>query len=364
MTDDIIYPKKKDTFNFENDDLDELKKEDLESYINTKDEFQSDEESEIDDFDIQIEEVSRTPTLRPMTPIKKIKEDYDEDEFPEIPLPNVRLLSPLPEYTDNESINNRVRELISKRSPHDYEKENEKVKDACMEAFEIKYKSLSLNNKKYDINFPEGKSLNIIHNLYNDWLKHIYVDMNLPRSRIIYFFGLYLFEFFCIRIFGIPMAGFAKAEVKRMARYDMLLIELGESMYSTGGEGGEPEPIEWRIGKTFLFNVLIFLAVKLITQYMFSDNEKINEEIRKMLEKTCEVVTTDDIEKGNIDNNDNSQSIENMLGNFLGGSDINSNSIFDSLSNLANQFTSKEERKAKREQKKKDRKNKKISFEN
>lgn len=206
--------------------------------------------------------------------------------------------SPVVDYSNDETVQRRVLKLINKSSDVDYEKEHVKVRGSASEAFMIKYQNLKIHypDMADTIKFPEGKHLNFIHKHYHGIIKSIYVSMNLGQTQLCYVLCLMVLEFVCVKALGLPMAGFTKMELKRMYKYESLMIELGESWY-TSGEGGEPQPIEWRIATSFIWNVVIFLGIKIVSNYL--ENENMIETIRGIVDKLFENnVNKADIESG------------------------------------------------------------------
>lgn len=207
--------------------------------------------------------------------------------------------SPTVDYSSDEMVQKRVVQLINRSTDVNYEKEHVKVKEAAMEAFMIKYQNLKIHYPEMGdtINFPANKNLNFIHKNYHGIIRSIYVNMNLGQTQLSYVLCLMVLEFVCVKALGLPMAGFTKLELKRMYKYESLMIELGESWYSSGGGGGEPQPVEWRIATAFIWNVVIFLGIKIASNYL--DNENMVETIRGIVDKLFENnVNKDDIESG------------------------------------------------------------------
>ena len=107
------------------------------------------EEPIINDFNpppvIQDEDsfLAQTPVIKFTTPIRRKREPtFEEDNaFPSIPPPNFKSMTPLPDYSDDEVVNQRVKELINSGGEINYDNEDEKVRDAVMEAFTIKYQN-------------------------------------------------------------------------------------------------------------------------------------------------------------------------------------------------------------------------------
>lgn len=213
-----------------------------------------------------------------------------------------KIKPPTPEidYENVEAIKERVMKLINKSCDVNYEKEHEKVKELVYEAFSVKYQNLKMHYPDYDIVFPSDKSLNLIHKQYHEIIKTIYVEMNMGSTQLCYVLFLLVLEFVFVKALGVPMNGFAELELKRMYKYHSLMIELGESNYvgaGEGGSGGKAQSIEWRIATTFAWNVIIFLGINIISNYLGSGN--MADYIRDIIEKIFETnINKADIENG------------------------------------------------------------------
>lgn len=325
ISNDLIIPEKKDNLFFD------------------KEEEEEEELLEEDDFNppslVREDEsfLTKTPVIKFTTPIRRKKDDIEDEEeaFRAPENVNTKIVTPTPDYSDNEVVNKRVKELIGNSNEVNYELEDEAVQEAVMEAFIIKYQNLAINySHKYKIVFPEGKSLNTIHKHYHEIIKSIYVNMNINKTQVLYILSLMVIEFIFVKWFNIPMAGFTKGELKRMHKYDTLMIELGESMYSTGG--GEPAPIHQRIMTTLLWNILIFLGIKILTSYI--GGEGASDYIREVIEKLFEdEISINDIESGEAINiNSEKSDISDGLTGLLSG---NTDGISEIITTLGGGFT-------------------------
>ena len=198
---------------------------------------------------------------------------------------------------DEDDIMERVTELISDSGKIDYNMEPKEVRDACLETFKSKFQTLKINYPKQGIEFPEGKSLNKIHDKYHAIYKSIYVNANLGQLQLGYIIILMAIEVVCIKAFNIPMSGFAKMESKRLHRYNQLMVELGENLYSTGGGSW---PLEWRILGSVLMNIAVFIAIKFLAKYLGGDSKgNMEESIRSMVDGILDnPITKEDIESG------------------------------------------------------------------
>lgn len=269
--------------------------------------------------------LDQTPTIKFLTPVRKKsrpreRENFEEESSFNQPeqMPFANVMTPEVDLTDDDEVNERVRFLINNPSLVNYENEPDIIKELCMETFRTKFQSLIINYPEYKIEFPEDKSLTKIHKFYHELIKSIYVNLNLSQYETYYILGLFVIEYVMVKIFGLPMAGFTKMELKRMSRYNSLLVELGESFYPTGY--GEKSSIEWRIASSMLWNIFIFLSIKIISSLV--GGEDMVELFRKVADKLMDTpYTKDNIESGEARNieSDNGNLIDDILGGGMGG---------------------------------------------
>ena len=249
---------------------------------------------------------------------------------------------------DEDDILERVNDLINDPGKIDYNLEQEEVRNACIETFKSKFQNLKLNYPDRGIEYPEGKSLNKIHDTYHSIIKSIYVNMNLGQLQLGYIIVLMAIEFVCVKAFNVPLAGFTKMELKRMYRYNQLMVELGENLYSAGSTQW---PIEWRILGTLAMNIVIFIALKFLANYV--GGESMTEVIRNAVDKVLDnPVTKDNIETGDIGNTKKTNDgLGAMMEGMLGSGD--SGGMADLIASLGTGFTQKMENNANKPKQKK-----------
>jgi hypothetical protein len=309
-----------------------------------------------DDFDesigrispIRIERDIEIPNIQtevPKTP--EIPTFTVEKEEPTVETITREHLSPVKnnfvDVDDEDDIIERVNDLINDPGKIDYNLEQEEVRTACIETFKAKFQNLKLNYPEHGIEFPEGKSLNKIHDTYHSIIKSIYVNMNLGQLQLGYIIVLMAIEFVCVKAFNIPLAGFTKMELKRMHRYNQLMVELGENLYSVGSGSW---PIEWRILGTLVMNIVIFVALKFLASYV--GGESMTEVIRNAVDQVLDnPVTKDNIESGNIGTK--STTAGGGLGSMMEGmmSGGNGGGMADLIASLGTGFTEKMEKSSK-----------------
>ena len=280
--------------------------------------------------------VEKEPVFSQTPPIDEIKTITSEH------------LSPMKfqntEIEDEDDIIERANDLINDPTKIDYSLEHDEVKLKCTEIFKSKFQSLVLNYPNRGIAYPEGKSLNKIHDMYHGIIKSIYVNMNLGQIQLGYIIVLMAIEFVCVKAFNIPLAGFTKMELKRMHRYNQIMVEIGESLYSVGDSQW---PIEWRILGTLTMNIVIFIALKFLAQYV--GGESMTEVIRNAVDKVLDnPVTKDNIETGNAKPKETtSDGLGSMMEGMMGGNGSGGSGIADLITSLGTGFTQKMEKRPK-----------------
>lgn len=287
--------------------------------------------------------VEQTPVIKFRTPIRQkepVKESpvKNNNNFFVPPTKQKQPIyaSPVPDYSDEDDVNKRTGWLINNPADVLYDKEHDNVKESCFEAFRKKFDNLSLNYPDYNIIFPEKKSLNKIHKQYHEHIKNIYVNINLGQTQLCYVLFLMVLEFVFVKAFGLPMSGFTKSELSRMYKYNTLLIEIGESTYSTS-YGGTPASLEWRIFSGIAWNVIVFLGVKILSNYIGS--EEMSDTIRNLVDGMFD----NQINKSTIETGEANNLKDNSMGGLfegLGGSgDDGSNELISLISNIGTSFT-------------------------
>ena len=281
---------------------------------------------------------TKSPRIRILTPVRKKNVDFKSifkgaDFNKMFPIPHIK--DPTPDYSDEDEVNERVRKLIGNSNNVDYSGEDDRVKEAALNAFELKYESIAEKYSKYAQKFNRSKNLNSLHKNYHGIIRTIFAHMNVGQTQMGYILVLLVMEVICIKVFNLPMAGFTKMEMKRMFKYNALMIEIGEDMYSSGGDG-EVQDIRWRIGTAFLWNIVIFLGIKILSSSL--GGEGMIDTIRTIIDKLFENnINIDNIESGEA-KQINEDEGELFSGLFEGGSDGTSE-LTEFISSLGNSFT-------------------------
>jgi len=286
------------------------------------------------------EDLIKAPKIRVLTPVRKkrtvdFKNIFEGTDFKKV--------FAVPEGTkididtsDEEEVNSRVRKLVSNSGNIDYTDEPEEVKEAVLLSFEQKYDSISSKYPDFAIKFQKNKNLNIIHKNYHSVIRKIYAHMNISQTQIGYIVLLLIVEVACIKLFNIPIAGITKAEMKRMYKYNTLMIEIGEAMYPEMGGEGETQSLEWRILKTLLWNIVIFTSIKLLSNYYGADS--MTDTIRTIVDKIFDNnINIENIETGEaktINKEDN-----DMFTGLFESDGEGSSEMAEIISSLGSSFT-------------------------
>ena len=133
-----------------------------------------------------------------------------------------------------------------------------------------------------------------------------------------------------------------------MYRYNHLMIELGENFYVNGGGpggGGAKTSLEYRIGSSFVWNVIVFIGLKLLTKYI--GGESMTGLIRGAVDKIMDnPVTVENIESGTANQMQEEDGLNGLLDGVMG----NGGNITEILANLGTNFTEKMENKGKKKE--------------
>jgi len=152
--------------------------------------------------------------------------------------------------------------------------------------YRVKFSILREAYPKMNIPEPTSEqSIPQIMEAYKSYVKRIHIDSSVEQNSTYLVILWLLIEVAGTRFFKFPMKGYFKNQFKYMNKYQMLLIELGERNYSSFGEGW---PVEARILLMALFNGVIFVMVKSLTDQMSLDpsyTEEITEMINDYLTK-------------------------------------------------------------------------------
>jgi hypothetical protein len=153
--------------------------------------------------------------------------------------------------------------------------------------YRVKFGILREAYPKMNIPEPrEDQSIPEIIALYKGYVKRIHIDSSVEQNSTYLVIMWLLIEVAGTRYFKFPMKGYFQNQFKYMGKYQMLLIELGERNFSAGF--GEGWPVEARLLLMALFNGLIFVMVKMLTDKMSLDpkyTEEIAEQVNNFLTK-------------------------------------------------------------------------------
>ncbi len=297
---------------------------------------------------------NKSPVIKFMTPVRRgrrrerPRDDDSGDEgmglgsegdgfsAPE-PVPFSPVRSPKVDLTDDDDVNDHVRKLVSYPGQIDYDKEPDKVQELCEEVFRSKFMNLKVHYPEYDPEYPEGKSLNKVHKYYHGLIKSIYVNMNIGQYETWYLIGLLALEVVFVQVFNIPFGGFTRSELKRMHRKKSMLIELGEEWYPDGT--GEKASIQYRLAEDMIWNVVTFIAVKYLADWVGGDDmvEKCRSVVETLMDSPINMENIESGEARDIQSGDKNMT-EGLLGSLgaMGGLE---GGLKDILVEVGSQFT-------------------------
>lgn len=154
-------------------------------------------------------------------------------------------------------------------------------------------KILANYNVKFSIlrdNYPNmkipeianGTSIPIVEEMYNEYVKKIHIDSSVETNKIYLLMFWLVIEIGCSKFFNLPIAGYTQNQIGYMNKYQMLLIELGENSYQ--GQSQSTTPIEIRLLIMAVFNAVIFIGVKILSDKISPEfAESLRESISSIL---------------------------------------------------------------------------------
>jgi hypothetical protein len=120
-------------------------------------------------------------------------------------------------------------------------------------------------------------SLEQIHGMYEMYVRHILISQDTDSYKIYMVLGWLLIEAGCAYV-GLNIKGYTLMQMQCMNRYERLLVELGESKYlAVGGSAGYQStwPVELRILFISLVNAVVFIVLKLLSNYLGANDQQI-----------------------------------------------------------------------------------------
>ncbi|AYV86058.1 MAG: hypothetical protein Solivirus4_19 [Solivirus sp.] len=126
---------------------------------------------------------------------------------------------------------------------------------------------------------PDTMPIYLINAAYLEYIKKIHVESSVEQNKTYLLIVWLLIEVFACRMCNLPCAGFTTSQFKYMNKYQLLLIELGEKSYTSGV--GSPWPIEVRLFFMASMNAVIFVLVKMLSDYLGTD--QLGDQLREMI---------------------------------------------------------------------------------
>ena len=133
----------------------------------------------------------------------------------------------------------------------------------------VRFRILKRGNPNYK-DFPEYTEhtpLVALKTMYNETVKMIQLEENVDSYKTYLKVGFFIIEFGLCKL-GLDFKGFAKIQMKKMDKYERMLIELGEKSYSNFTNNW---PVEVRLIGVLLADAIIFYICKIAADYMGND---------------------------------------------------------------------------------------------
>lgn len=173
---------------------------------------------------------------------------------------------------------------------------------------------------------PNHWTLEEIYDDYEAWLKKCFLGKKISSYTKYLYTSLLLVEKIGSRFLGLPMKGFMASQQQEIASYQLLLMEMGESIgASVNSKGvvvatGSTWPVTVRLGLTLLGNTIMFIIIKLAIKWFGATP------VKKLIDMfrddsgskiaNIELNETDEPGKLNV-GNDNAEKFINQLSNTV-----------------------------------------------
>lgn len=127
----------------------------------------------------------------------------------------------------------------------------------------IRFKILKKQYKNYEFpEYTEHTDLHSLKRMYKDTLRLINIDENVGTYKNFLAGGFFGIEVLATKI-GLDFKGFSSYQMKKMDKYERLLVELGEKSYTSFADNW---PVEVRLIGIILLDAAIFYIGKLVTE--------------------------------------------------------------------------------------------------
>lgn len=149
--------------------------------------------------------------------------------------------------------------------------------------YRVKFSILRDNYPNMKIpDIEEGTSIPIVEEMYSEYVKKIHIDSSVEQNKVYLLILWLILEIGCSKFFNLPMSGYTQNQMDYINKYQMLLIELGETSYQ--GQSQSSTPIEIRLLIMAIFNAVIFIGVKILSDKVSPEfAESLRESISRIL---------------------------------------------------------------------------------
>lgn len=174
-----------------------------------------------------------------------------------------------PEKIKTENNNNAIAIPPQSGKP-DYDSMSRDEKSKYMDEFVTKLRILKRSHPEFNFqDFPEGFTLNEIHDRYAGYVKEVVISLNCSQWRfylVVMFLGL---EAFGTKVLGLNMKDYTMSQLATINKYDSLLTEIGEKYYVAGSSTWAPEIKLMFMGAS---SAVVFIIIKYLTTYVGGDS--------------------------------------------------------------------------------------------
>lgn len=143
------------------------------------------------------------------------------------------------------------------------EEKDMKDRQEYMWRFKILRKQYKDNKDVVIPQWNEFSDVNMMKTTYNQTVKELYLDEAVQSYKMYLIGGFLATEYLGTQFLGIDLTGFTKMQLTQMAKYERILIELGEKSYM---QWGNNIPVEVRLLGTIVLQAGIFWMGKIMSQ--------------------------------------------------------------------------------------------------
>ena len=235
-------------------------------------------------------------------------------------------ISKMPVYREEERVVRVIRAapkgFLNIPNIPDYSILSEVQREAMRAKFNMKLEVIRKNKPSLPI-FGENEPLHIIHVKYDQYVRQAHIDKTIVKYKVYLTIIFLIIEAIGSKLFGIPISGYTSDQLKQFIFYEQFLMEIAERQKEGGGDEW---PVEVRIFIFMIFQAVIFIIIKLLSNILPPESTNtIRAQINEfMMPSKGVVVDADGIAEPPTTSFDPT-GLLNMVSSFIGGSGNNAN---------------------------------------